>query len=215
MESENKSKRKRLLLFGLTGLALVGGGVASWWYTQVWDVKKNPLSPVGGLYFPWEVNITVPLFSQADEAWKMDRMGPSQGNLGAEGCAVTSVAMLFAYYGIDVDPKRLNQFLSDWNGYTEQGWLYWEAAAAYTQGRVEHVYEDLPSYRLMDANLIRGNPVVVRVRPFGGRTTHFVLVTGKKGCEYFVNDPGGGGRRVPLSSFGSPVEALRFYEKKN
>jgi hypothetical protein len=121
--------------------------------------------------------------------------------------------MVLAFYGLEVDPGRLNRFLGRWNGYTERGWLYWEAAAEFEPGRVRHVYEDLPSYRLMDWNLLRGNPVIVRVHPAGRSNTHFVVVVGKAGWEYRVQDPGSGGNLGWLRDFGSPVEALRFYER--
>jgi hypothetical protein len=44
------------------------------------------------------------------------------------GCAVCSAAMVLAFYGQDIDPGRLNAFLSDNGGYTPEGWLYWEKA---------------------------------------------------------------------------------------
>ena len=65
--------------------------------------------------------------------------------MGEEGCAVSSAAMVLAFYGQDIDPGRLNAFLSDNGGYTPQGWLYWEKAADYQPGLARHAYEDLPS----------------------------------------------------------------------
>lgn len=120
--------------------------------------------------------------------------------------------MALAFYGMDIDPARLNAFLNRSSGFTERGWLHWEVAAEYEPGLVRHAYEDLPSYRLMDLNLIRGNPVIVRIRP-SARGTHFVVVVGKRGLEYLVRDPGSGGREVELSSFESSIEALRFYQR--
>ena len=174
--------------------------------------RKGHVQPSGGLFFPMPVLLSVPSFAQADPRWGAEPLGPTQNTLGAEGCAVTSAAMVLAGYGMDLDPKRLNAFLSGNGGYTERGWIYWEVAALYEPGKVRHAYEDLPSYRLMDWNLLKGNPVIVRVRP-PGRGTHFVLVVGKRGFDYIAQDPGAGGRQVALSAFCSPVEALRFYEK--
>ncbi|MEY5025585.1 MAG: hypothetical protein RLZZ244_1113 [Verrucomicrobiota bacterium] len=190
---------------GALGVVL---GLAGWAWVR-WG-RVGVLEARGGVYFPVAVELQVPSFAQADARWGQDRMGGG-ATLGAEGCAVTSAAMALAYHGMDVDPKRLNAFLNAFQGYTEKGWLYWEAAAEFEPGKVRHAYEDLPSYRLMDLNLLRGNPVIVRVRP-GGRGTHFVLVVGKRGYEYLAQDPGAGGRKVELSAFGSRVEALRFYE---
>ncbi len=176
-----------------------------------WD-RTAKLPPAGGLYFPGKLQLKVPVFAQADARWRGDLLGPTSNTLGAEGCAVTSAAMVLAFHGMNVDPQRLNHFLTQSNGYTERGWLHWEAAAEYEQGKVRHAYEDLPSYRLIDWNLLKGNPLIVRIRrPEGG--THFVLVVGKEGWDYIAQDPGAGGRIVRLSEFNSDVEALRFYER--
>ena len=202
--AKNQSGRiKAALGLGL-GLAIVV-------FVQRWN-RLAALPASGGLYFPLKVELAVPSFAQADARWKTDRIGSSPGNLGAEGCAVTSASMALSFYGMNVDPQRLNRFLSDYNGYTDRGWIYWEAAAEDEPGKIRHAYEDLPSYRLIDWNLIKGNPVIVRIRPHG-KGTHFVLIVGKTGWDYIAQDPGSGGRRVMLSTFESPVEALRFYER--
>ena len=104
---------------------------------------------------------------------------------------MASAAMVFKFYGIDVDPQQLNWFLTATGGYTEQGWLYWDRAAWFAPDRVRHVYEDLPSYQLIDSNIAHGNPVIVRVR-LGSGITHFVVIAGKDGFDYLVRDPGAG-----------------------
>jgi len=75
------------------------------------------------------------------------------------------------------------------------------------------VYEDLRSYQLIDSNISRGNPVIVRVRLPGG-VTHFVVIAGKDGFDYLVRDPGAGAAKglYPLRELGSDIEALRFYQ---
>src|SRR5881397_2110467 len=75
--------------------------------------------------------------------------------------------MVFKFYGVETDPQQLNWFLPSVDGYTEQGWVYWDRAAWFAPDRVRHVYEDLASYQLIDSNLARGNPVIVRVRLAG------------------------------------------------
>jgi ABC-type bacteriocin/lantibiotic exporter with double-glycine peptidase domain len=180
----------------------------------VWSLwgKKAKLAPSGGLFFPLQIETMAPSFAQADARWGKDLLGPTDRSLAAEGCAVTSAAMALGHYGIQTDPQQLNRFLTDNGGFTEQGWIYWEAAAEFEPGKIRHAYEDLPSYRLMDWNLLLKNPVIVRIRRPGGGT-HFVLVVGKVGYEYIALDPGAGGRRVFLSELESPVEALRFYRR--
>lgn len=123
--------------------------------------------------------------------------------------------MVLAYYGADVDPGRLNAFLLAAGGYTERGWIRWEAAAAVAPDRVRFCYEDLPSHFLIDTNLLRGNPLIVRLRYPNG-VTHFMVIVGKRGFDYLVRDPGWGAAKgvYPLREFGSRIEALRFYARR-
>ena len=75
--------------------------------------------------------IDVPLFRQNDGRWGRDPLGPTDGTVGAEGCALSSAAMILAYYGIDTDPQRLNWYLNETGGYTpewDHEWLTREFA---------------------------------------------------------------------------------------
>jgi len=175
---------------------------------------RHPLSPRGGLPFPIERVIDVPQFFQADPNWSHDSLGDSPGTLGGEGCAVTSAAMVLKFYGMDVDPGRLNRFLKLGEGYEGRGWIRWEVAALFSPGKVEKAYEDLPSYGLIDWNLLMGNPVIVRLRLPDG-ITHFVVIVGKRGADYLIRDPAGRGRGAvyPLADLGVPIEALRYYRR--
>ena len=156
-----------------------------------------------------------PVVSARRSKWRDDPLGgvADNGTLGGEGCAVASAAMVFKFYGIDVDPQQLNWFLTATGGFTEEGWLYWDRAAWFAPDRVRHVYEDLPSYQLIDSNIAHGNPVIVRVRLVSG-ITHFVVIAGKDGFDYLVRDPGAGSAKglYPLRELGSDIEALRFYQ---
>jgi hypothetical protein len=176
---------------------------------------KRKLSPRGGRYFFHRLELAVPSFRQSEAKWRDDPLGgvAENGTLGGEGCAVAATAMVFKFYGIDVDPQQLNWFLPSVGGYTETGWIYWDRAAWFAPDRVRHVYEDLPSYQLIDSNISRGNPVIIRVRLPGG-VTHFVVIAGKDGFDYLIADPGAGSAKglYPLRELGSDIEALRFYE---
>jgi hypothetical protein len=180
-------------------------------------MEKRPLAPSGGLYIPGEILIPGPHFLQADPKWGGDLLGPTEDTLAATGCAVSSAAMVLAGYGADTDPGRLNAFLNASNGYTPQGWLFWEKAAEVEPSltfRLLPHYEDKPSYFLIDWNLLNKNPVIIRLRYPSG-VTHFMVICGKRGFDYLVRDPGGGGKRgvYPLKEFGGPIEALRFYRR--
>src|ERR1700751_1252243 len=176
---------------------------------------KRKLSPRGGRYFFHRVELGVSSFRQSDEKWAADPLGgiEENGTLGGEGCAVAAAAMVFKFYGVQTDPQQLNWFLTTVDGYTDRGWLYWDRAAWFAPDHIKFAYEDLASYQLIDSNLTRGNPVIVRVRLPSG-ITHFVVIAGKDGFDYLIRDPGAGAVKgfYPLGELHSKIEALRFYE---
>jgi hypothetical protein len=176
-----------------------------------WD-WKHPISTSGGRYFLHRVEIPVPAFAQDDPRWSLQLLGPTIYTVGEQGCALASAAMVLASYGIDTDPQRLNQFLTLNGGYTPNGWIYWEKAADLAPNRVEKAYEDLPSYALIDENLLAGNPVIVRLTLRGGET-HFVVLVGKQGWDYLTRDPARDPAWgvYPLKDLTPNIEALRFY----
>src|SRR5258708_32216575 len=201
---------KRMLIAGdavLVFLLLVAGG-------SLYYFGKREISATGGLYFLSRVELNVPRFAQAGPRWADDLLGPTDSTIGGEGCAVSSAAMVLAYYGVNIDPRVLNTFLTNNNGYTPQGWLYWEKAAAVAPEKARHIYEDAPSYYLIDSNLLRGNPVIIRIRLRSG-VTHFVVIVGKRGLHYLIQDPGSNGDKgiYPLYRLVPKIDALRFYER--
>jgi hypothetical protein len=207
-----RRRRRVILALALVASVFLGGAFGITWWND-WSYLGK-IEPRGGLYFPHRLELAVPSFRQGDPLWRYDPLGASDETLGSAGCAISSAAMVFQFYGIDTDPQRLNWFLQEHEGYTPQGWVYWEKAAEFAPERIRHIYEDLPSYRLIDTNLMRGNPVIVRLRMPRG-TTHFVVIAGKEGYDYLTRDPGRGAGKglYPLRELGSKIEALRFYEK--
>jgi hypothetical protein len=183
-------------------------------WEQDWTTLQKGLPPSGGKPFAKRLVIPVPVFAQSDPRWGEDALGPSsEDTLSSAGCAVASAAMILASYGVDTDPQRLNDFLKANSGFTPQAWLRWEVAAQLSPEKVRFVYEHDPSFELIDKNLEKGNPVIVRLRyPHG--ITHFVVVCGKDGSDYLIVDPGRRSKDgvYPLKEFGSKIEALRFYE---
>ena len=205
--------RRFWLVASLTLLSILIIAAGTVW--GFYEYGKRPLPPAGGQYFWRRAELPVALFLQGDEVWGRDHLGNSPRTMGQVGCAVTSAAMILRYYGLDTDPGRLNTFLRESGGYDENNDLRWEGPAALSPDRVKHVYEDLPSYHLIDSNLQSGNPVIVRLRLADG-ITHFVVVMGKQGFDYLIRDPSRAGLRkgvYPLKELGSRIEALRFYEK--
>jgi len=205
------SARRIFLILFIVLSAFVAGAL----WIQDW-MAKHPLTMSGGLYFPVAVEIPGPHFLQGDPRWGGHSLAQTSDSLADVGCAVASAAMALASRGVDTDPGRLNAFLQKTEGgYTPEGWIYWEKAVEIDSERVGTLlphYEDAPSHFLIDWNLLRGNPVIARVRYPSG-ITHFIVICGKRGFEYIVRDPGEGGRAglTLLSDFPPPVEALRFY----
>ena len=203
------SARRRLLLWSAGLLA----ALALYFGLPAFFAWKHVISSSGGHYFLHRVVIPVPVFTQNDPRWAYELLGPTFDTMGQSGCAVTSAAMVLSAYGVDTDPDRLNQYLMTHGGYTDTGWLYWEKAAEVAPGgQVEKAYEDLPSYTLIDQNLMAGNPVIIRLTLPNG-TTHFVVLVGKDGWDYLVQDPARSPTWgvYPLKDLTSRIEALRFY----
>jgi hypothetical protein len=205
----NRRFRKRgwlWLIFASVVIVLSG---LSWYYFWPRQIASS-----GGMYFPYRLRLAVPRFAQGDERWGNDSLAGTQGSMAAEGCAVSSAAMVLAFYGFELDPGQLNQFLITHDGYTGEGWLVWEKAADFVHGKAKKAYEDFPSFFLIDSNLLRGNPVIIRLR-LPSEITHFVVIVGKRGFHYLIQDPGSGGEQgvYPLDELTEKIEALRFYQK--
>lgn len=174
---------------------------------------KHVISSSGGHYFLHRTVIPVEPFSQGDPRWADQLLGDTIDTLGQQGCAVTSAAMVMHAYGVDTDPQRLNAYLTTHGGFVGDGLLIWERAADPAGGQVEKAYEDLPSYALLDANILKGNPVIVRLHLRNG-TMHFVVIVGKQGWDYLIRDPArpADWGVYPLRQITSRIEALRFYK---
>jgi hypothetical protein len=194
-----------------------GGGLILaaiiWFGVPAYFGWKHVIASSGGRYFVHRVEIPVPVFTQDDPRWGFQLLGPTFETISQSGCALSSAAMVLSAYGVDTDPERLNAFLTANAGYTPNGWLYWEKAAAIAPGgQVEKAYEALPSYALIDDNLLHGNPVIVRIILHNG-TTHFVVIVGKKGWTYLVQDPARPADFgvYPLKNLVPEIQALRFF----
>lgn len=206
---------RRILIIGGIIFALAAAMGTAW--VLDW-IEKKPVSSSGGLYFPCSFEIPGPHFFQSDTAWASEKLAATEETLSKAGCAVSSAAMVLAFYGADTDPGKLNKFLQKTpGGYTPEGWIYWEKAAEIDPvlaAKVLPHYENAPSGFLIDWNLLTGNPVIVRIRYPDG-PTHFVVICGKRGFDYLIRDPGAAGKKgvYPLKEIASSVEALRFYKK--
>ena len=166
----------------------------------------------GGQFFASRVEIPVPAFAQDDPRWANVRIGPSTDTLGDEGCAVTSAAMVAAFYGIKTDPQQLNAFLTRTGGFTDDGLIHWSRVPGIAPDHLELAYNGSPSYELIDSNLLAGNPVIVLFPlPHGGY--HFVVIVGKEGWDYLIRDPAASPFRRPyhLRDLTDRITGLCFF----
>lgn len=132
---------------------------------------------------PAWAQIPVPLYRQCGESWSGDQLGTCSLTMCDAGCAVTSKAMIFAYYGGSMDPGQLNRCLRDHGGYADGCLVYWNDTCA-----PEGVH--YAGSGGLDAELAAGYPVLAQVR--SARTSmHFIVITGSAGGgNYTINDPG-------------------------
>jgi hypothetical protein len=196
---------KRTFFFPLLLLTLI---ITLWFW-------RGAISGRGGIPILGRFEIPVEPFFQDDPRWNQEQLGTSNDTIGSAGCALSAVAMVLRFYGVDVDPKKLNDYLIEHNGYEREAWIKWEVAATFPPNKAIHRYEDYPSYGLIDWNLLWGNPVIIRIHRVTGKT-HFLLLVGKQGFDYLTLDPAEKGRSgvYPFYELGTPIEALRFYQKK-
>lgn len=203
------TKSRKVVAISLT-LFLVILVIAA--YT-VWTSRSSqePFPPSGGKVFTERVLVDVPFFLQNDERWAEDEIGISGSRMGAEGCAVASVAMLLKYYGIVTDPMDLNNRLSHNQGYTDRGWIYWNKISELTSGKVQLTYVGTGSYEIIDNNVRNKNPVITKI--FINKVIpHWVLIVGKEGREYLINDPLASDKKVgKLSKYNSDIYGIRIY----
>ena len=65
-------------------------------------------------------------FSQCDSRWLSDQLGGDGPTICSMGCALTSAAMVMAYYDVDTNPKRLNDAIGR-GGYDVTYYIYGSA----------------------------------------------------------------------------------------
>lgn len=141
-------------------------------------------------------------FSQRDSRWGNQHIGLSNSLMKNYGCAVTSVAMVLRYHGVDISPGTLAQqpiFYHDlivW----PKSWKGVKLASSTGHGNID--------WNVVDKELKNKNPVIVFVKSTKRGAGHYVVIHGKdKDGEYVVHDPYWGGN-IFLGSTKAYVGAL-------
>jgi len=199
------------------------GEQGDFWQVSAWVAKQ--WVQVNEPYEPPEGAMAILPLSQRDPRWANDKMGNSSCTVGRFGCLITSITMALRWFGKDVDVKELNQWLSANGGYVNgTGNLYWGAIPdlypdIYMHTSINCVSVPAPLDKI-DALLAQNIPVIVEV-DFNPATTpidqHWVLLIGKQGDDYIVNDPWYGDTGSFKQRYGLPsryIFWIRAYAKR-
>ncbi len=161
----------------------------------------------------------VPLYGQCWSPWRYYQLGWCPGvSICDAGCAMCSSAMVLAYYGVNANPASLNEYLKANGGYYAGCNLYWGPVAGMSGGSVKWVASYDWTYVAANLSIVNqfldaGYPLVCEVRWNGGM--HFVVLTGRDGATYYINDPGFGDKTTINARYGSPAAAIygiRLYQ---
>ena len=150
-------------------------------------------------------------FSQNDPRWKNTTIGFSNSSINDYGCAISSVAMVFKYYGINIDPGRLAKqpiYYYDLIVWPKQ-WRFldlvgspWRVSGGLTKR----------NWNEIDRQIAGGHPVIVFIHALGRGAGHYVVIHSKDSKGYIVHDPvmwnGQSGANIYLSTTRKYIESI-------
>ena len=162
-----------------------------------------------------DLEMSVPVYGQGQQgqSWAGDQLGTCYPEtIGSHGCVITSIAMVFKYYGISTDPRGMNNWLKQHNGYSGGCLVKWDVAAGCSNGSIQwagrYDYQTIPAdLNKINSEINNGYPVIAEVRLSG--YMHFVVITGYSGSTYYINDPWYGDSSTINSRYNSnPATAI-------
>ncbi len=126
-------------------------------------------------------------YSQRDPKWGNENIGNTKTLMKSYGCAVTAVSMVFKEHGGDIDPGELanepifSGDLINWPiSWTNPKVLLTENGKGH--GNI--------NWSVIDAQIAKGNPVIVYIGKTKGSGGHYVVIHHKtKDGDYVVHDP--------------------------
>ncbi len=123
-------------------------------------------------------------YSQEDSRWANVNIGFSKSLMKHYGCAVTCVAMVFKYYGIEITPGQLARqpiFYYDLIVWPKQ-WRFLDLIV-----NTKHTGVD---WERIDQEIAAGHPVIIFVRANHRKGGHYVVIHSKDVYgRYVVHDP--------------------------
>jgi hypothetical protein len=133
--------------------------------------------------------------SQMDPRWKEVKLGfDNQLTIGKYGCLLTSMPMVANGFGSNETPESMNNRMKAVNGFS--GPLIIPALMPRVAPGLKFVKRipcnnpPAPMYEI-DASLAAGMPVIIKVdySPEPGIQDHWVVLYGKEGDDYLIQDP--------------------------
>ncbi|MBX0327343.1 C39 family peptidase [Oscillochloris sp. ZM17-4] len=146
-----------------------------------------PPTPVTG-------NWKVPYYRQGDPQWSGNRIGACANTIGNVGCALTSLAMIFQFYGANQNPGTLNTCMGG-----DACRMHWYSSTLGTCSGNKVAFRDWPVFSSQTALYARldqelqTRPVIMELHNSATGNSHFIVVLGGSGgnpSNYRVNDPG-------------------------
>ena len=143
--------------------------------------------------------------SQADASRKDIAFGNTK--IGYDGCLTVDIEMMLNYLGLKIDTAGLVTWLKANDGY--YGNLFvWKSIEKLLPGVLFTMKYTGPNLDKIDESLSRKMPVLVHV-DYDPATSlidqHWVLVVGKSGASYIINDPRDGSRVRFEDVYGDPA----------
>jgi len=187
-------------------------------------------------YAPVNTILNVPLLKQTDPDWgeeiydSANLWDPLSPTISAYGCAITSAAMVFNYYGLNtmpdgepLNPKTLNDWLSDQQDkFFRNGSTNWAALSRLSKitksvnPNFTHDALDITvstySKNLLLQDLMNGIPDILQAKMTSDRD-HFFVARGTSGEDILINDPFED--ESLLSFYGDKTKSMRRYIPTN
>lgn len=156
-------------------------------------------------------NRNYPLYKQCDGKWGSKQLGTGKSTICQIGCAMSSLAMALASYGVKlagavINPGSFNDYLKATGGYVNGQLLVWSGGDKLGGAKFRNYWRGKGSMSVaaLNAAAKAGKPVIVNVKNGG----HWVLVTGasNNGRTFPVNDPGANKSTFEYSEMSNFIE---------
>lgn len=149
------------------------------------------------------VQLNLQYFGQCDSQWGSNALGTCALTMCSDGCAVTSSAMVYQYYGGTMSPGELNTCLTSSGGYANGCLIIWGNSCL--PSGVSYVGQSGD----IDAELGAGRPVIAHVSN-ASISMHFVVIVGNDGGQYQILDPYYPGYQT-LADGSYAIQSIRIY----